>query len=191
MTVAGGTYLDPRTEAFVADVLAAIDFHVAVVEAFLVGSGAAGGFDPKTSDVDLVVVVEQLSGADKAAVVERVAALERPVRDLELVVYAQGLQPPEFALNVNEGEERPDEERFWFVLDAAVAQDRAMPVWGRRPWSEFFAPIPPERVREAMQESLDWSERQAADNEFARAQAVRARRYLERGEWITKKEAKE
>jgi predicted nucleotidyltransferase len=187
--IATSTYLDPRTEAFVADVLAAIDAHAPVLEAFLLGSGAVGGFDPRTSDVDLVVVVEQLPPAERAALVEGVAGIERPVRDLELVVYVEGRQPPELELNVNEGEERPSEEAFWFVLDAAIAQDQAVPVWGARPWSDFFAPIPPERIRRAVEESLEWSARQPADSEFARENAARARHYLEHGEWISKKEA--
>jgi predicted nucleotidyltransferase len=186
--IATSTYLDPRTEAFVADVLAAIDAHAPVLEAFLLGSGALGGFDPRTSDVDLVVVVEQLPPAERAALVEGVAGIERPVRDLELVVYVEGRQPPEFELNLNEGEERPAEP-FWFLLDAAMAQEHAVPMWGRRPWSDFFAPIPPERIRQAAQEALDWSLRQPADDEFARGNAVRSRHYLEHGEWITKKEA--
>jgi predicted nucleotidyltransferase len=190
MTVAGGTHLDRRTEAFVAEVLAVIDSHVPVLEAFVLGSGAIGGFDPRTSDVDLVVVVERPLGADRNAFVERLAALARPVRDLELVVYVQGRRPPEFELNLNEGQERPDEEPFWFVIDAAVAEERAVPVWGRRPWSDFFAAIPPERIREAMEESLAWSLRRPANDEFARVNAARARHYLEHGEWMTKEEAR-
>jgi predicted nucleotidyltransferase len=190
MTVAGGTHLDRRTEAFVADVLAVIDSYVPVAEAFLLGSGAVGGFDPRTSDVDLVVVVERSPASERDALVESLAALERPVRDLELVVYVEGRQPPEFELNLNEGEERPDEEPFWFVLDAALAQEHAVPVWGRRPWSDFFAPIEAERVRKATRESLAWSARRPADDEFARVNAARARHYLEHGLWVTKEEAK-
>jgi predicted nucleotidyltransferase len=188
--IATRTHLDPRTEAFVADVLAAIDAHAPVLEAFLLGSGAVGSFDPRTSDVDLVVVVEQLPPADRAALVERVAGIERPVRDVELVLYIEGRQPPEFELNLNEGEERPAAEPFWFLLDAAMAQEHAVPMWGRRSWSDFFDPIPPERIRQAAQEALDWSLRQPADDEFARGNAVRTRHYLDHGEWMTKKEAK-
>jgi predicted nucleotidyltransferase len=187
--IATSTYLDPRTESFVAEVLDAIDSHAPVLEAFLLGSGAVGGFDPRTSDVDLVVVVERLPSAERADLVEQVGSIQPPVRDLELVVYLEGRQPPEFELNLNEGEERPDEEPFWFALDAAVAQDQAVPVWGRRPWSDFFARIPEERIREAAQALLDWSLRQPADEELTHRHAARARHYLEHGEWITKKEA--
>jgi predicted nucleotidyltransferase len=189
--VAARTFLDSRTEAFVADVLTCIDSHVPVIEAFLLGSGAVGGFQPGVSDVDLVVVVEHALGTERAALVERLAALEPPVRDLELVVYVEGSQPPSFELNLNKGAERPNEEPFWFVLDAAIAQEHAVPLWGRRGWTEVFAPIPLERIRGAMEESLDWATRQALDDEFARLHAERARHYLAHGTWITKKEAKE
>ena len=171
---------------FVAEALAAIDSFVPVLEGFLLGSAAVGGFDARTSDVDLVVVVERPLGVERARVVGLLAELEVPVRDLELVVYVQGNQPPNFELNVNGGVERPNEEPFWFVLDAALAQEHAVPVWGKRAWSEFFDPISPETVRTAMEESLAWAERQPPDDDFARVHAVRARYYLEQGEWIGK-----
>jgi len=190
VTVASSTHLDERTEAFVAEVLKAIGRHVPVEEAFVVGSGATGGFDPATSDVDLVVVTEQ-PPADRAALVADVAAIRSPVRDLELVLYVAGSQPPHYELNLNEGEERPSEESFWFVLDAALAQEQAVPLLFGRAWSEFFEPVAPEQVRGAMQASLDWTGRMKPDNQFAREQAVRARHYLQHGEWITKKEAQQ
>ena len=98
MTVAARTFLDSRTEAFGTDVVTCIDSHVPVVGAFLLGSGAAGGLQPGVSDVDLVVVVEHALATERAVLVERLAALEPPVRDLELVVYVEGNQPPAFEL---------------------------------------------------------------------------------------------
>ena len=189
MTVTAAGHLDARTERFVADVLAAIDEHVPIVEAFLLGSGAAGGFDPRRSDVDVTVVAARPVGADRAALVDAVARLEPPVRSLELVLYVEGTQPPDYELNLNEGEERDFEQPFWFVLDAAKAQEHAVPMWGRRAWGELFDSIPPERTRQAVQESLDWALRQPPDDSFARDHAVRAQHYLEHGEWITKEEA--
>ena len=189
MTVAERTYLDERTEAFVGEVLATIDAHVPIVEAFLLGSGAAGGFDPKTSDVDLVVVVGRALGVERAELVEGLAAMAPPGRSLELVLYVEGRQAPDYELNVNKGEELTQEEPFWFVLDAAAAQERAVPMWGRRSWNDFFTAISPKRTRQAMQESLEWAQARSPENEFARGHVVRARHYLDRGEWITKKEA--
>src|SRR5262249_8986931 len=120
-------HLDRRTEAYVHDVLRAIDASVAIVEAYVVGSGAAGGFDPDTSDVDVVVVVERALGADRERVLDAIRALPCPVRDLELVLYVEGSQPPNFELNLNHAEET-EAERFWFVIDAALAEKHAVPL---------------------------------------------------------------
>jgi predicted nucleotidyltransferase len=186
-TVTG--YLDAATEAYVHDVLAAIETQVPIVEAYLVGSGAAGGFDPRTSDVDLVAVIGGALGERRRDIVACVAAIQCPVRDLELVLYVEGAPPSEVELNVNHGEEEPDAEAFWFVLDAALAQEHAVPLRNGVPWSELFERVPDERVREAVRESLEWSERR--DDEFGRVNAARARHYLEHGEWISKTEAAE
>ena len=182
MTAAVG-YLDARTEAYVEAVLAAID--VPIVEAYLVGSGAVGGFDPTTSDVDVVVVVERALAADRPRTIDSIGALPCPVRDLELVIYVEGTQPPDFELNLNHGEET-DAEAFWFVLDAARAQDRAVALLHDRCWTDVFERIPDERIREAARESLAWSEQ--SDGEFARMNAARTRHYLEHGEWLSKRD---
>ena len=189
MTVAAATHLDRASEAYVADVFAAIGEDVPVQEGFLVGSGAAGGFDPRTSDIDLVVVAAEPLGPAREALVRRLLDLPCPVRDLQLVLYVEGAQPPEFELNLNEGIERPGEDAFWFVLDAAAAEDHAIPLLHGRPWDEFFEPVSPEQLRAALLESLAWSESRPVDSEFARVNAIRARHYLEHGEWISKEEA--
>src|SRR5262249_43665746 len=120
----------------------------------------------------------------RRSVVDAVRSIPCPVRDLELVLYVEGEQPPAFELNLDHGEEHPDAEPFWFVLDAALAQTYAAPILRGRPWNDVFEPIPDERIREAARESLAWSERR--DGEFARANAVRTRHFLEHGEWISK-----
>ena len=172
-------------------VVAAIEEDVAVVEAYVIGSAAVGDFDPATSDLDVVVVIDRPLGAERPRLVRRVARLEPPGRGLELVLYVAGSQPPDYELNVNEGEERPDEPSFWFVLDAAVAQERSRPLRAGRPWGELFEPVSEDAVRAAMRESLAWSERQPPDDQFARLNAIRARHYLEHGEWMSKAQARE
>jgi hypothetical protein len=179
-TLAG--YLDTRTQAFVDDVLDAIDGHVPLVAAYLLGSGAVGGFDPATSDVDVVVVVERPLGAERGPLVEHLRGIPCPLCWIDLVLYVDSAQPPNFELNLGDG----DESACWFVLDAAVAQDHAVTLRGR-PWSEHFEPIPEDRTRAAAREALAWSERH--DDEFARVTAARARHYLEHGEWLSKAEA--
>ncbi len=183
-------YLDARTEAYADEVVRAVAEVVPVVEAYLVGSGAAGGFDRERSDLDLVVVLGRPLGSARRALVDRVTAIECPVDTLELVAYVKGAQPPDFELNVSGGAERPDEEPFWFVLDAALAQEHAVPLLGGRPWSDLFDRVPKARIRRAAQESLAWSGRQPPQDEFARVNAERARHYLEHGEWIAKEEAR-
>ena len=183
--------LHPRAAAFAHEVVDTVEPIAPVVEAFALGSIATGAFDPATSDLDLTLVLARSLGDRRGELVERLRELEPPFRTLELVAYVRGSQPPDFELNVNRGEEHPDEERFWFVLDAALGQELGVPVLGRHRWSELFDPVGPERVEDAMRASLDWAERQPADNDFARLHALRARRYLEEGVWMSKAEARE
>ncbi len=179
-------HLDERTAAYVDDMLGAIATHVPLVEAYVVGSGAAGGFDPRTSDVDVVAVVERALGSDRQDIIDAVRALPCPVRDLELVLYVEGAQPPGFELNLNHGEEEPDAEPFWFVLDAALAQEHAVPLLRGRPWADVFDRMDEEEIRAAARESLAWSEQR--DSEFAQKNAARTRHYFEHREWISKED---
>jgi predicted nucleotidyltransferase len=183
--------LHPQAAAFAGEVVAAVDAVVPVVEAFALGSAATGAFDPATSDLDLTLVVERPLGDRRAELVHRLRELEQRFRNLELVAYVTGSEPPDYELNVSHGQEQTAEESFWFVLDAALAQEHARPVLGRHEWSELFAPVATERVEAAMRESLGWAERQPPGNTFARLHAIRARRYLEDGVWMSKAEARE
>ena len=124
-----------------------------------------------------------LEGVARRRAIERIAALAQPGRRREFVIYVAGYQPPDFDLNLEVDDagvrEAPDEADHWFVIDAAMAQERDPA------WSEYFDPIPEERVREAVISSLAWSEERPG-LEFARLNAARARHYLEHGEWISK-----
>ena len=173
---------------FLDEVLAAFDEEI--VEAYLLGSAAAGGFDPVTSDLDVVVVVDRPIG-DRPTLVGRLRALTPPGRDLELVVYVAGARPPDYELNFSNGRERPNEPQFWFVLDAVVAEERSLPLRNGRAWTELFEPVSEDAVRTALRDSLAWSEQRPPDDEFARLNAIRARRALEHGEWISKAQARE
>jgi hypothetical protein len=176
-------HLDARTDAYVDDVLDAIEEHVPLVAAYLVGSGAVGGFDPARSDVDVVVVVERALDDEREPLVEHLSGIPCPLCWIDLVFYVDGAQPPDFELNLGGG----DESAFWFVLDAARAQELAVPLRGG-PWAEHFEPIPEDAIRHAVRASLAWSERR--DDEFARVTAARSRHYLEHGEWLSKDDAR-
>jgi predicted nucleotidyltransferase len=184
MIAVAETYLDETAETYRDRVVAAIGADVEVLASFVLGSGLVGGYRPGESDLDLVMVVDApLRGEARRAAIERIAALELPGRRLELVVYVRGDEPPDFDLNLEvdaDGvREAPDEADHWFVIDAGIAQER-IPAW-----LDYFAPVPDERVREAVEQSLAWSA-EWPDLEFARLNAARARHYLEHGEWLSK-----
>jgi predicted nucleotidyltransferase len=184
MTAVAETYLDETAETYRDRVVAAIGADVEVLASFVLGSGLVGGYRPGESDLDLVMVVDApLRGEARRAAIERIAALELPGRRLELVVYVRGDEPPDFDLNLEvdaDGvREAPDEADHWFVIDAGIAQER-IPAW-----LDYFEPVPDERVREAVEQSLAWSA-EWPDLEFARLNAARARHYLEHGEWLSK-----
>jgi predicted nucleotidyltransferase len=189
VTASAMTYLDETTAAYVSDVIDAIEASGGepIVGAYVLGSALLGGFDPARSDVDVVAVVAApLDASARAAVVQALDRLPPPVRKLELVVYAAGAKPPAYELNYPDGE---SESSHWFVLDAAIGQERSEPLRGR-PWSEVLQAVSEEEIRGAAQESLEWSARQPAGNEFARLNAARTRHYLEHGRWMTKEEAR-
>jgi predicted nucleotidyltransferase len=179
------TVADSQLETYVPEVAEAVDAVVPVAAAYVLGSALLGGFDPRTSDVDMVVVVERpLAAAERTALAEALDELPSPFRKLELVIYAAGARPPAYELNYPDGD---DEPAFWFVLDAAIAQERSQPLRGR-PWRELLEPVTEAQTRAAAEELLRWAEERG--DAHARPHAVRARHYLEHGEWITKKEAK-
>jgi predicted nucleotidyltransferase len=170
-----------EVEAYVAEVVEAVGAVAPVAGAYVLGSALLGGFDPARSDLDVVLVVERPLDADEGARIWRALdGLPPPVRKLELVVYAAGARPPAYELNYPDGDGEP---AFWFVLDAAIAQERAQPLRGR-PWRELLEPVTEAETRRAAEEMLRWAEERG--DELARPHAVRARHYLEHGEWITK-----
>jgi predicted nucleotidyltransferase len=174
-----------EVEAYVAEVGDAVDALVPVAGAYVLGSALLGGFDPDRSDLDMVVVVERAPDAAEGKIVT--GALDRlpaPGRKLELVVYAVGAKPPAYALNYPDGD---GESPFWFVLDAAIAQERSQPLCGR-PWRELLEPVTEAETRSAAKELLRWADEQ--DDELTRPHVLRAQHYLEHAEWITKEEAR-
>ncbi len=183
------THLDAASESYVAEIIDLIEAYgsVSVSGAFVLGSGLLGGFDPRTSDIDLVVVVARpLNAFEKAAIRQSVGELPVPARKLELVVYAAGAKPPAYELNFPDGD---DESACWFVIDAAVGQEHAVPFSGMH-WSDLFQPGTEEEVRQAVSASLAWAEQNEPDDPNTATNAARARRYLEDGIWISKAQAR-
>jgi Nucleotidyltransferase domain len=171
-----------------------------LVGVYLMGSAALGGYVHGRSDVDVTVVVRApLERSVKEAMVAalRHEALPCPARGLELVVYARGRPDPE--LNLNSGERMPfvatfapgEDSPHWFVLDRAILAARGRVLSGPPP-AEIF-PVPSEEeILEALSLGLQWyRDRPEEPRDDAALNAVRARAYLERGEWISKAEAVE
>jgi hypothetical protein len=179
------TVIDADVEVYAAAVVDVVDAVAPVAGAYVLGSALLGGFDPDRSDLDLVAVVERpMSRSDRQAVTEALDALPTPVRKLELVVYDVGAKPPAYALNYPDGD---GECPFWFVLDAAIAQERSQPLRGR-PWRELLQPVTDAETRSAAEELLRWAGER--DDALASPHAARAQHYLEHGEWLTKEEAR-
>jgi predicted nucleotidyltransferase len=177
------TVAEAQLETYVAEVVGVVEASgPPVLGAYVLGSALLGGFDPSTSDVDLVVVVARpLQPVQRTALTAALDDLGSPFRKLELVVYVAGATPPAYELNYPDGAREP---AFWFVLDAAIAQERVKPFTGR-PWRELLEPVTESEARTAAEELLRWAEAKDED-----VHAARARHYLEHGDWITKEEAR-
>ena len=75
------------------------------------------------------------------------------------------------------------------MLDRAIAAQHATPLVGP-PWSELFAPEPPEAIEAALDEvaAFDGWDDPVGDAELA---AARAQVWRETGRWVSKREAAE
>jgi predicted nucleotidyltransferase len=158
---------------------------------YLLGSAASGGYEQGRSDVDVVAVTARSLGEDeKRALAEAAESLPCPARKLELVVYRLGNDRHE--INLNTGEKvsfDPEEDpAFWFVLDRAIAEEHAVALLGP-PWPESFEPVSREAVLAALDEALDWQEREEPIGRSSVLNACRAWMWLERGDWGSKPQA--
>jgi len=163
----------------------------APVEAvYLLGSASFGAYEHGRSDVDVVAVTSRsLSVDERRALAAAVEAVPVPARKLELVVYPRGSD--RWELNLNTGEHLgldPDlEPSFWFVLDRAIAEQHALPLFGP-PWAELFEPVSREAIEGALDEAGAFRGWGDASVELA---AARGRAWRETGRWISKPEARE
>jgi hypothetical protein len=175
-----------------------------LIGVYLVGSGSMGGFDRRTSDVDIAAVVSgPLTREQKQRIVRSLAhpAFPCPVRKLELVVYgAEAVTGPSpsllWELNLNTGPEVRVEASFdpstesghWFVLDVAMARRHARPLLGPPP-DEVFGEIPRDRVLQALLGSTRWHLRNDPQGVQSVLNACRAWRWVDDATWSPKPEA--
>ncbi len=131
-----------------------------LVAAWQVGSGALGDFDQLRSDIDVQALSAPLERGELEALAAALTDVPCPVRGLEFVLYAE---PPRFVLNLNtgpgmthhEGYDPDAEERFWFVLDVAIARANAVPLVGPHPGA-VLPELPRSLLLTAHVESLAW-----------------------------------
>jgi hypothetical protein len=179
-------YLDEltrRLEAGVGDSL---------VAAWQVGSGALGDFDQLRSDIDVqALAAVPLGRGELETLAASLTEVPCPVRGLEFVLYAE---PPRFQLNLNtgpgmthhEGYDPDAEERFWFVLDCAIARENAVPLFGPHP-REVLPELPRATLLTAHRESLSWWREH--DPAQAILAACRAWAWMSEGHFLSKGEA--
>ena len=158
---------------------------------YLFGSAAQGAYEHGRSDVDVIAVTARPSTREeKEALAAAAESLPCPARKLELVVYARGAERHE--LNVNTGElvhfDAGDDPEFWFVLDRAIAEQGVVPLLGP-PWEEVFGPVPRSDVLDALEQAVDWQERDDPVGRSSVLNACRAWMWLETGRWGTKADA--
>jgi hypothetical protein len=169
--------------------------------AWLAGSTALGDFDRVRSDIDVQAVsTSRLARPELEGLVADLShpALPCPVRGLEFVLYARAdladPRGPAFQLNLNTGPGMaqhagydPDAEpRFWFILDVAIARERARPLAGPPP-AEVVPDLPRPLVLAAHREALAWY--RAHDRAEAVLAACRAWAWATEGRWLSKAEA--
>jgi len=159
--------------------------------AWLIGSIAWDDYRPGSSDVDVLAVAETQPEPVRRALADALIALPCPARQLEFVLYPPGPdQPSRWQLNVNTDPVRVStdpatEPAHWFVLDIAMARERAIPLYGP-PAHELLAPVPPEVVHRALNDSLDWHDANERTQPNAVLNACRAWHYAETGRWASK-----
>jgi aminoglycoside adenylyltransferase-like protein len=163
-----------------------------LVAAWQVGSGALGDFDQLRSDIDVqALTAVPLGRGELETLAAALTEVPCPVRGLEFVLYAE---PPRFALNLNtgpgmthhEGYDPDAEERFWFVLDCAIARANAVPLAGPHPGT-VLPELPRPLLVAAHRESLAWwREHDAAQAILA---ACRAWAWASEGRFLSKGEA--
>jgi Domain of unknown function (DUF4111) len=167
-----------------------------LIAAWQVGSGALGDFDPARSDIDVQAVTHtRLERGELESLADVLSDLPCPVRGLEFVLYARDdLAQARFSLNLNtgpgmdhhEGYDPEAEERFWFVLDLAIAREHAAPLSGPHPRT-VLPVLPRAMLVTAHRESLVWWRGYDASQTIIAA--CRAWAWAEEDRWLSKGDA--
>ncbi|MDA0160890.1 DUF4111 domain-containing protein [Solirubrobacter ginsenosidimutans] len=167
-----------------------------LIAAWQVGSGALGDFDPARSDIDVQAVTSHRLPRERlSALAAALTAVPCPVRGVEFVLYArEDLAGARFQLNLNtgpgmghhEGYDPDAEERFWFVLDLAIARENAASLFGPDPGT-VVPELPRAMLVAAHRRSLVWWA--GYDGSQAIIAACRAWAWALEGRWLSKGDA--
>src|SRR5687768_9301510 len=167
-----------------------------------IGSYALGAFDPKSSDLDVLVVVDRpLTVSDWDAVVDTCSheSLPVPARKLELVAYtrpqvAAPRRNQGWELNFHTGpgvrhagHDPMAESWHWFVLDLAQAREHGISLHGESA-REVIGEVGEELVKDALAACLTWYELHEPGPQLMFA-AARAWRWNVEGTFSGKREA--
>jgi hypothetical protein len=167
-----------------------------------IGSYSLGAFDPKTSDLDVIVVVDRpLTVSDWDAVVDTCSheSLPVPARKLELVAYtrpqvAAPRRNQGWELNFHTGpgvrhagHDPMAESWHWFVLDLAQAREHAITLYGE-PARDVIGEVNENLIHDALAASLTWYELHEPGPQLMLA-AARAWRWNAEKRWTSKPEA--
>ena len=142
-----------------------------LVGVYLTGSLALGGFDPKTSDIDVLVVTERPASDAEFAVLAAVHDRLPPVRNdfaQEYEVYYVDRGPIlRWAPRQRHLRAEPDAALHWesqranFVIERWVVRERGVTLFGPDP-KTLIDPVSPEEMREAARSEIniridDWA----------------------------------
>jgi hypothetical protein len=167
-----------------------------------VGSYALGAYDPKRSDLDVIVVVDRpLTVSDWDAVVDQCSdeSLPVPARKLELVAYtrpqvAAPRRSQRWELNFHTGRgvrhaghDPMAESWHWFVLDLAQAREHSVTLYGE-PGRVIIGEVSDALIQDAHAASLAWYAVHEPGTQLMLA-AARAWRWNTEKKWSSKQEA--
>jgi predicted nucleotidyltransferase len=167
---------------------------------YLGGGYALSDWEPATSDVDLLVVVDgRIADGDADAIIAALhfEALPAPGRRLELTVVTHeeirvARRHPRLELNVDTGPGQLEVHRstvrpdgHWLPLDLEVARRRGVPLLGPPP-NELIAARPAAWLREAQLAALAWYARSEPNSHQRVLNACRAWAYAVEGQLLGK-----
>ena len=169
----------------------------------LTGSAALGDYVAGVSDLD-VAVVSPAAVDDPDSLVAPILhrVLPCPARKLEMVVYLEEharmpTRDLEFELDLNTGPEGDrlltaldDAPAHWYVIDLAIAHKHGVSLAGPPP-REVIGDPPRGDVLEALLAGMRWSVEAEPGSPNTLLNALRAWRFAETGDWVSKRAARE